>query len=186
MNTQITMDTLSQLKLTGMAKAYQAILSMPLHDQPSSDQLLARLAEAELQERTNKKTEMFLKLSKLRYHALIEQVHCSAHRNFTKDHLMAVADCSFIERGENIIITGATGCGKSFLACALGRQACSLGYKTVYFGMTRFIEKITQAKLDGSYVKFINYLEKTNLIILDDFGLHPLDTLTRLSLLQLL
>lgn len=186
MNTQITLDTLSQLRLTGMAKAYEAILSMPVHDQPTSDQLMARLAEAELQERTNKKTEMFLKLSKLRYHALIEQVHCSAHRNFTKDHLMSVADCTFIERGENILITGATGCGKSFLACAIGRQACSLGYKTMYFGMTRFIEKITQAKLDGSFVKLINYLEKTNLIILDDFGLHPIDTLIRLTLLQIL
>ena len=99
---------------------------------------------------------------------------------------MSLADCSFIQRAENILITGATGCGKSYLACALGRQACGLGYKTMYFGMTRLIEKIAQAKLDGSYVKFINQLGKTNLIILDDFGLQPMDTITRLSLLQIL
>jgi len=186
MNTQITLDNLSKLKLSGMARVYQAIMSMPVHEQPSADQLLARLTEAELQEKANKKTEMFLRLSKLRYNAMLESVHCNAHRNFTRENLLALADCSFIQRAENILITGATGCGKSYLACALGRQACGLGYKTMYFGMTRLIEKIAQAKLDGSYVKFINQLEKTNLIILDDFGLQPMDTITRLSLLQIL
>jgi DNA replication protein DnaC len=186
MNTQITLDNLTRLKLSGMAKAYQAIMSMPVHEKPSIDQILARLTESELQERTNKKTEMFLRLSKLRYNAILESIHCNAHRNFTKENLLALADCSFIERAENILITGATGCGKSYLACALGRQACGLGYKTMYWGMTRLIENIAQAKLDGSYVKFINHLEKTNLIILDDFGLHQMDTMTRLSLLQIL
>jgi DNA replication protein DnaC len=186
MNTQITLDNLTRLKLSGMARAYQAIMSMPVHEQPSTDQLLARLTEAELQERTNKKTEMFLRLSKLRYNAMLESIHCNAHRNFTKENLLSLADCSFIQRAENILITGATGCGKSYLACALGRQACGLGYKTMYFGMTRLIEKIAQAKLDGSYVRFINHLEKTNLIILDDFGLQPMDIITRLSLLQIL
>jgi len=186
MNTQITLDYLTKLKLPGMVKTYQAMLSMPVHEQPSIHELMARMAEAELQERVNKKTEMFLRLSKLRYNAVLEQVHCNTQRDFTKENLLALVDCSFINRSENILITGATGCGKSYLACALGRQACALGYKTIYFGMTRLIEKITQSKLDGSYVKFINLLEKTNLIILDDFGLHPLDTTLRLALLQIL
>jgi len=186
MNTQITLDYLTKLKLPGMVKTYQAMLSMPVHEQPTIHQLMARMAESELQERANKKTEMFLRLSKLRYNAILEQVHCNPQRDFTKENLLALADCSFINRCENILITGATGCGKSYLACALGRQACTLGYKTIYFGMTRLIEKISQSKLDGSYVKFINQLEKTNLIILDDFGLHPLDTVVRLALLQIL
>ncbi len=186
MNTQITLDNLAKLKLSGMAKVYQAILTMPVQEIPSVDQLMARLVEAELQERANKKTEMFLKVSKLRYNAILENIYCNVHRNFTRENLLALADCSFIDRAENILITGATGCGKSYLACALGRQACTLGHKTLYFGMARLIEKIAQSKLEGTYIKFINYLEKANLIIIDDFGLHPLDTVTRLALLQIM
>jgi DNA replication protein DnaC len=186
MNTQITLDNLAKLKLSGMAKVYQGILSMHIHEHPSLDQLMARLAEAELQERANKKTQMFLKVSKLRYNAILENIYCNVQRNFTKDNLLALADCRFIERAENILITGATGCGKSYLACALGRQACTLGYKTLYFGMARLIEKISQSKLEGTYAKFINYLDKANLIILDDFGLHPMDTTIRLALLQIM
>jgi DNA replication protein DnaC len=186
MNTQITLDNLAKLKLHGMAKVYQGIIAMPVHERPSPDQLMARLAEAEIQERAHKKTQMFLKVSRLRYNAVLENIYCSAQRNFTKDNLLAVADCSFIERSENILITGATGCGKSYLACALGRQACTLGYKTAYFGMARFLERVAQSKLDGTYAKFINYLDKTKLIVLDDFGLHPLDTVARLALLQVM
>jgi len=186
MNTQITLELLTKLKLTGMVKAYQSLLSMPVHEQPSIDQWMGRLAEAEIQSRTNKKTEMFLRLSKLRYNAILEQVFCNVQRNFTKDNLLALADCSFIQRAENILITGATGCGKSYLACAIGRQACSLGYKTLYFGMPRFIENLNQSKLDGTYVKLMNQIEKTNLLILDDFGLQPFDSVIRLALLQIL
>lgn len=185
MNTQNTIDQLTKLKLQGMARTYSTTLSMSIQDQPSTHQLIAQMADAELQERNNKKTEIFLKLSKLRYNAMIEQIYCNAHRNFTKENLLALVDCSFINRSQNILITGATGCGKSYLACALGRQACSLGYKTIYFGMVRLLEKVTQSKLDGTYVKFINGLGKAKLIILDDFGLHPLTTEMRLTLLQM-
>jgi DNA replication protein DnaC len=186
MNTQITLDHLSELKLQGMARAYQAVLSMPMQDQPSLNQFMARLAEAEIQHRALKRTEMFLLQSKLRYNAVLEQVYCNTNRNLSRENLMAIADCSFIERSENLLITGATGCGKSFLACAIGRQACTFGYRTLYFGINRFLEKISSSKLDGSFIKLLNQIEKTHLLILDDFGLHPLDTVTRLALLQIL
>jgi len=186
MNTQITLDHLSELKLQGMARAYQAVLSMPVQDHPSLNQFMARLTEAEIQYRTQKKTEMFLLQSKLRYNAVLEQVYCNVNRNLSRENLMAIADCSFIERSENLLITGATGCGKSYLACAIGRQACTFGYRTLYFGINRFLEKISSPKLDGSFIKLLNQIEKTHLLILDDFGLHPLDTVTRLALLQIL
>jgi DNA replication protein DnaC len=186
MNTQITLDQLKQLKLQGMSDAYQAVLSLPVKDQPSIHQLMARLSEAETQHRVHLKTQAYLKLSKLRYNAVLEQVYCNTARNLTQEHLMAIADCGFIERSENILITGATGCGKSYLACAIGRQACSFGFKTLYLGMTRFLEKIAQTKLDGTYIKMLNQIEKTHLLILDDFGLHPMDKITRLALLQIL
>jgi len=186
MNTQITLDHLSELKLQGMARAYQAVLSMPVQDQPSLNQFMARLAEAEIQHRTQKKTEMFLLQSKLRYNAVLEQVYCNVNRNLSRENLLTIADCCFIERSENLLITGATGCGKSFLACAIGRQACTFGYRTLYFGINRFLEKISSSKLDGAFIKLLNQIEKTHLLILDDFGLHPLDTVTRLALLQIL
>jgi DNA replication protein DnaC len=186
MNTQITLDHLSELKLQGMSRAYQAMLSMPVQDQPSLNQFMARLAEAEIQHRAQKKTEMFLLQSKLRYNAVLEQVYCNVNRNLSRENLMAIADCGFIERSENLLITGATGCGKSFLACAIGRQACTFGYRTLYFGINRFLEKISSSKLDGSFIKLLNQIEKTHLLILDDFGLHPLDTVARLALLQIM
>jgi len=186
MNSQITLDQLIQLKLFGMADAYKAVLSLPVQEQPSIHQLMARLTEAEMQNRVQIRTKAYIQQSKLRYNAVIEQIHCNTSRNLTQDSLMAIADCGFINRFENILITGATGCGKSYLACAIGRQSCSFGYKTLYFGMTRFLEKIAQAKLDGTFVKMLNQIEKTHLLILDDFGLHPMDKITRLALLQIL
>ncbi|KAF5035234.1 IS21 family transposase ISBmu3 [anaerobic digester metagenome] len=185
-NTNATLEQLEQLRLHGMAQAYQSAIALPLDQQPTPHELLAHLVQAEMQNRTGQRTQMYLKLSKLRYDAVIEQVQCSVQRNFTRDQLLALADCSFIQRAENLLITGATGCGKSYLACALGRQACSLGYKVYYLGMNRFIEKLVLSRLDGSYIKLLNQLEKVPLIILDDFGMAPLDHNTKLALLQLL
>jgi len=99
---------------------------------------------------------------------------------------MTLAQGGFIDRAENILITGATGCGKSYLACALGRHACTLGHKVLYFGMNRFLEQVTQTKLDGTFIKLLNKIERTQILIFDDFGLTPLDGITRLALLQIL
>jgi len=160
MNNQITLDRLAELKLDGMSKVYKTMIEMPVQNQPSLHQFMARLAEAELQERAARRTALYLRQSKLRYDAIIEQVHCNAERNLTQDKLMMLADCGFIDRAENILITGKTGCGKSYLACALGRQACTLGYRTLYFGINRFLENISLSKLDGTYIKLLNRIEK--------------------------
>jgi DNA replication protein DnaC len=186
MNVQTTVDQLRKLKLQGMLRVYETSIAAPLHEQVSADMLVARMAEAELQYRTNKKTELYLRQSKLRYHAVLEQVYCNAERNISMEQLMKLADGLFIDRAENILITGATGCGKSYIACALGRQACALGYRVLYFGMNRFLEKVTQSKLDGTFIKLLNQIEKMHLLILDDFGLTPLDNVSRLAILQIL
>lgn len=186
MNTTATLQQLKDLRLDGMARSYESVLQLPSHQHPEGHMLIAQLVEAERQNRTQHKTQLFLKLSKLRYASTVEELTFGKERNLSKDQIAQMADCSYIDRAENILISGATGAGKSFLACALGHQACVMGYKTFYLNLNRFTEKIMLAKLDGSFVKLLNQLEKVKLLILDDFGLAPLDQNTRLALLQIL
>jgi|SRR5690606_15137880 len=186
MNNQDTLEALTTLKLHGMARRYEAVLAQPIHQQPEGHTLLGMLTEAETLHRSHKRTDMYLRLSKLRYHATVEQVHASAARGLDKEQLIALCEGSYISRGENILITGATGSGKSYLACALGRQACVQGRRTLYYSMNRFIESLAAARLDGSYIKWLNQIAKTPLLILDDFGLQPLDHPMKLTLLQIL
>lgn len=186
MNTQATLQQLRELNLDGMADDYETILNLPINSQPEGHHLLAQLVQREIESKQSKRTQAYLSLSKLRYAARIEEIKCTPDRNLKGEQISLLAACSWIKRAENVLITGATGCGKSFLACALGHQACLMGYKTLYLNMNRFIEKVTLAKLDGTFIKLLNQIEKIHLLILDDFGLHPLGADSRLALLQIL
>lgn len=186
MNTESTIEEMQELKLFGMAKLYRAVADQPTHQQPEAHALIGMLTDAEAQHRLAQRTQLFLRLSKLRYNTMPEQVKTAADRGLTKEGLLRFCDGSFINKGENILITGATGCGKSYLACALGRQACMLGYRTIYFAMNRFIEALAAARLDGTYIRWLNQIAKTPLLILDDFGLQPLDHNMKLALLQIM
>jgi DNA replication protein DnaC len=186
MNTTQTLQQLQQLRLLGMHHAYGSQLELPLNQQLETHDLVAHLTQSEELNRANEKTAHYLKLAKLRLPATVEQIECSTIRNLSKQQLATLAEGRYIAQGENILITGATGCGKSYLACALGHQACLQGYKTTYLNMNRLIEKVTLSKLDGSYIKMLNHLEKQTLIILDDFGLQTLTQEIKLTLLQLL
>jgi DNA replication protein DnaC len=186
MNTQSTVEQMQDLKLFGMAKLYQAVLGQPVHQHPEAHTLMGMLTDAESQYRLGQRTQLFIRLSKLRYNTMPEQVKTTAGRGITREQLLMFCDGAFIDKGENILITGSTGCGKSYLACALGRQACMLGYRTIYFAMNRFIEALAIARLDGTYIRWLNQIAKIPLLILDDFGLQPLDHHMKLALLQIL
>jgi DNA replication protein DnaC len=186
MNTKETLQQMQQLRLQGMHHCYRSQLELPMDQQLQGHDLVAQLLQSEVLNRANEKTAWYLKLAKLRLSATVEQIECSPSRNLTKQQLATFIEGRYLQQGENILITGATGCGKSYLACALGHQACILGYKTIYLGMNRLIEKINLSKLDGSYIKMLNHLERQTLIILDDFGLQNLGQEVRLTLLQLL
>lgn len=186
MNQQSTLEQLQELKLSGMAKRYDAILQQPIHQQPEPHALIALLTEAEAGYRLYQRTELYLRLAKLRYQATVEQINCTPGRGITKEMLVTLSDGTFIEKSENLLICGATGSGKSYFACAMGRNACLLGHRTLYYSMNRFIEALAAARLDGTYIRWLNQIAKTPLLIIDDFGLQPLTHDMRLTLLQLL
>lgn len=186
MNTQNTVDQLKSLKLSGMAKRYEAILSLPVHELVDVHSMVAMMTQAEIEYREYSRTQKYLKASKLRYHALPEDILYTPERGITKEQVLRLSDGMFIERGENVLITGATGCGKSFLACSLGRSACVLGIRTQYFSMNKFLDALAQARLDGTYLKWIRAISANKLLILDDFGLKQLTNDARIALLDIL
>lgn len=186
MNTQFTLEQLKSLRLSGMAKRYQAAVDLPLHKQEDAHSLVALLCQAEVEYRNHYRTERLLKNSRLRYNATLEEVICTPERGLTKEMTLRLADGMFIEKGDNVLISGLTGTGKSFFSCALGRSACLLGYKTLYFSMNKFLEALMQTKLDGSYLKWIKNIANQQVLILDDFGIKPLSHDARLALLDIL
>jgi len=186
MNNQATLDRLRDLKLTGMYQAFEALLQLPIHQQPPADALLAQLTDAEYEYRQQRKTQMAIRAARFRYTASLEELHYADGRNLDKTAILRLADCRFIDRSENIFLTGATGCGKSYIASALGYQACQLGYRVGYHNLIKLLQRLQLAKADGSYQKEMNRLERLNLLILDDWGLQPLDQHAQLALLQIM
>lgn len=186
MNTEQTIEQLRTLRLAGMARRYEAVSALPVHEIQDVHELLASMVQAEVEHRDYSKTQKYLKASKLRYNALPEEITCNPERGITREQVLRLSDGGFIERGDNVLITGATGSGKSFLACALGRSACLLGHKTLYFSMNRFMDTVIQCRLDGTYLKWIKALTNHKLLILDDFGLKGIDSDSRLALLDIL
>ena len=186
MNQHETIQQMRALKLSGMLTAYQNILNLPLDQQPTADQLLAHLLDAEYLERLNKKMLSCIRAARFRYQAIVEEIQYLPQRGLDKNLILRLADTSFIKRGENVFITGATGCGKSYIASALGYQACQAGFKVGYFSMPKLLQRLQFARAEGSIIKELAKLEKLNLLILDDWGLQPLDTPAKLSLLQLI
>jgi len=181
-----TLQTMRALRLTGMADRYEAIYGLAPHQRPQTDILIAQLLEAEDLYRNHRRSTLALKNAKFRYQANIQDINFTQNRNLNKETITALSDCAFIDRGENIIITGATGCGKSFLASALGHQACILGKKVAYFSLPKLLSKLKSDKIDGAFRKEIERIETKQLLILDDWGLSPLDSQAKLALLQII
>lgn len=186
MNNNSTLEKMKELKLFGMQKAFEAALQANQDQQLTADELLTFLIEAEYNYRQNIRIKGYLFRAKFRYHASIENINFTQERGLNKNNFLRLADCSFVEKNENVIITGATGVGKSYLASALGHQACVMGYKVKYYNMSKLFSMLKMSKADNSYMKEIVRIEKQDLIILDDFGLHPIDAINRIALLEII
>jgi len=183
---ETTLQKMTQMKLFGMQNAFQSILETKQYHSLNNDELLAMLLQAEWEERENKKIKRYLHQAHFRYQASVEEIDFTHPRNLDKTQLLRFTDCAFIERSENILICGPTGAGKSFLVSALGNQACVKGFKVIYFNTQKLFALLKMSKADGSYLREMNKIERSNLLIIDDFGLQPLDAQNRLTLMEII
>ena len=183
---ETTLDKMRKMKLLGMHRAFKADIESGRCDQYTPDEIICHLMDAEWDERQNRSVEQKIKNARFRYKALLEGLHYSPERNLDKNHLMRYAHCHFIDKAENLLITGSTGSGKSYIASALGHNACSLGYRVVYYNVPKLFAKLKMSKADGSYLKEVAKIERQNLLILDDFGIQPFDAASRSALMELI
>ena len=186
MNTSETMEKMSQMRLRGMKESYGLHLGTEHSGTITNDELIALLIESEYVDRQNRKTERLLKNAKFRYQASVEEIEFIPVRNLDKGEVLRLATCDFINKKENIIITGPTGAGKSYIASALGHQACFNGYKVMYYNIYKLFTRLKMLKADGSDIREKAKIEKHDLLVLDDFGLQQLDTENRLALLEII
>ncbi len=186
MDSNNILQKMEALKLRGMYSLYKNIIDSNQYTSLTNQELLTMLVNAEWDNRENRRIERATKAAKFRYNAAIENIRYDDERGLDKSLILRLSDCSFIKQTKNVLITGLTGTGKSYIASAIGHQACYNGYKVVYFNAQKLFAQLKSTKADGTYYKFINRLSKQDLLIIDDFGLQVLDDMERMALLEIM
>lgn len=177
---------MNKLRLLGMARSWVALQEARKLHELSLSEGMELLLQAEEEERDNRRFKRLEYQAGFRYKASLEEVRVDAQRGIDKDLVASLATGAYLSKGESVLITGATGCGKSFLASALGHQACLLGFKVAYFNMQKLLLKTKMARVEGSIYKFFEKLAKANLLILDDFGLTHLDKQQQMDFMEMI
>lgn len=176
-----TLDKLESLRLAGMVKAFKEQMEMADISDMTFEERLGLLADRE-----TRRLKTRLRKAKLRQNACIEDIDFKHPRGLDKSLITRLADCEWIKKHQNIIITGPTGVGKSYLACAFAQKACREGYTAVYLRISRLFEDLSLAKGDGRYIKMLTAFAKTDLLVFDDYGLAKLNQEQRHDLLEIL
>lgn len=179
-------EQMSQLRLTGMRHRYVSLSETRQLQNLSLREGLELLLQAETENRQTRRTERLTTRARFRYQASLNEISYPDSRNLDKNLIAALSDCSFIPKGQSIIITGATGCGKSFLASALGQQACLMGFKVMYSATSKLFHRLRIARLDGSWVKTMEQIAKQQLLILDDFAITGMDKQQAIDLMEVI
>lgn len=186
MNINQTILKLNEMKLTGMARAYQDRRIKPDHKDLSFDEFFGILVDDEHVYRKNKRLKRLLKRSRLKISAAsLEEIDYRQQRGLLKTRIVNLQNTSWLENHQNILITGATGVGKTYLACAFGNWACRNGFTTAYFRWPRLFGDILASKGEGNYIKHLKKLAKINLLIIDDFGINSLSDTDRKDFLEI-
>lgn len=183
---QPTLNTLRALRLTGMAEAFAQQLEQPEVQRLSFDERLALLVDREQTYRNNRRLQRLLQAAHFRQQACVEEIDFQPKRGIDRSLIANLSSCDWIRQRHNLLITGATGTGKSWLACSFGQAACRQGLAVKYERTHRLLEQLRIARGDGSYHKQLAGLAKLDLLILDDFGLKPLQQTERHDLLEII
>ena len=183
---QQTLDTLSRLKLTGMAAALSEQRTNAAVQSLSFEDRIGLIVDREALHRENRRLTRLLKTAQLKQKACIEDIDYAARRGLDKSQVAHLAGGDWIRFHQNLILTGPTGCGKTWIACALGNQACRQGLSVLYVRVPRLFDELKVAHADGSFRKRLAAFAKTDLLILDDWGLAPLVQRERNDLLEMI
>ena len=183
---QHTLDKLHMLRLTGMAAAFEQQLAQPAAQELSFEERFALLLDQEILYRDNRRLARLLKAAKLRINACVEDIDYHHPRGIDRSVMSSLASCQWIQRHHNLGITGPTGSGKTWLACALGNQACRQGLSVRYFRLPRLLETLRIAHGDGSYPRLMSQLAKADLIVLDDWGIQKIAAAQRNDLMEII
>ena len=185
MNHYSTIEKMKQMRLKGMAEVYYNNMQASNYQDYTIDQYLAMLVDYEWESRQERKIKGLVAKAKFKVQASINDIDHSHPRNLDRNLFDRISTLDFIKKSENIIITGPTGSGKSYLAQSVGMHACHMLHRTLYFNMARLMDEISLAKLQGTYLSFLKKLQNTQLLILDDFGLTAIDQTQRQALLDI-
>ena len=179
-------NQLSQLRLHGFKSSWSALEETKRLHELTLLEGIELLLQAEIQDRENRKFERLKKYAKFRYQASIEELKYDSNRGLDKGLISRLATGDYIQKGESVLITGATGCGKSFITSALGHHACAQGYKVAWFNVQKLLQQTKMARLEGTIHQVLQRLSKTDLLILDDFGLIHLERQHQLDLMEII
>jgi len=174
------------LRLHGMERNWKVMNETRRNTELTLSEGLALLLQAEADERDEKRFNRLKQNAGFRYQAAIEEINMAATRGLDKGMITTLATGEYIKKGDPILISGATGCGKSFLSSALGHQACAQGYKVMYFNLQKLLLKTKMARLEGTLHKLMDRISESDLFIVDDFGLVNLDQQQRLDLMEII
>lgn len=177
---------LKQLKLTGMFRCWKALSETKRLYELSFTDGMELLLQAEEDERINSRFQRLLRSARFRYRATLDEIDYNENRGLDKNMMSDLATCEFIKKGESILVTGKTGSGKSFITSAIGHHACSRGFNVGYYNTQKFMAKTKMARVDGSILKFFDKISKTQLLILDDFGLTQLEKQQQYDLMEVI
>ncbi|APA90696.1 IS21-like element helper ATPase IstB [Myroides sp. ZB35] len=179
MDNNQTIEKLKAMRLNDMAILHSRHLKDNTTTSFTIDEYIALLTDHEYENRQNRKVERLIKQANFRQNASIADINYTHHRDLDKNMFSRLATLDFMLKKQNIIITGASGVGKSYLAQALGYQACLMEHKVLYFNTANLFNLLKSSKIDGTYQREMKRVLKCDLLILDDFGLQPFDNLIR-------